>query len=191
MRRSGTSDGPGGAPILRTERFVLRPMERGDRPWVFRALSDPRIVAHYGVRFDTLEATGEQMDWYDGLVRTGAGVWWAVLDAEPPHAPAGAIGFHGHDRMRREAEIGFWVLPERLRQGTVSSCLPVVVEHAFGPMGLTRVVAEVEQANLPSRKLLERFGFASRPARREVPAPDGRRVVVLDYVLERELGPVR
>ena len=51
----------------------LDPVTEADRPHIYRGLSDPRVIAYYGVSYDSLTACQAQMDWYAELTRTGRG----------------------------------------------------------------------------------------------------------------------
>ena len=49
---------------LKTEKILLRDIEGSDIDTVFRGLSNPDVIKHYGVSFDSLEETKEQMKWF-------------------------------------------------------------------------------------------------------------------------------
>ncbi len=54
-------------PVIETDRFTLRQFTDDDLENVFAGLSHPEVTQYYGVRFDSLEATKEQMDWFKDL----------------------------------------------------------------------------------------------------------------------------
>ena len=58
----------------------LDPVTDTDLPHIYRGLSDPRVVAYYGVSYDSLAACRAQMDWYAELTRTGRGAWHLIRD---------------------------------------------------------------------------------------------------------------
>ncbi|MDR9416250.1 MAG: hypothetical protein RI564_08200 [Gracilimonas sp.] len=49
---------------LTTERLSLKPIEDADIEEIFHGLSHPKVIKHYGVHFETLEETKDQMGWY-------------------------------------------------------------------------------------------------------------------------------
>ncbi len=57
-------------PILKSERVILRQFKDTDLENVFIGLSHPEIIKYYGISFDTLEATKEQMTWFADLEKT-------------------------------------------------------------------------------------------------------------------------
>ena len=56
------------------------PVTDTDLPHIYRGLSDPQVVAYYGVSYDSLAACRAQMDWYAELTRTGRGAWHLIRD---------------------------------------------------------------------------------------------------------------
>ena len=51
-------------PTLKTENLLLRQFQQSDIENVFLGLSHPDIIKYYGVSYDTIEATQEQMTFF-------------------------------------------------------------------------------------------------------------------------------
>lgn len=49
---------------IRTDRLLLRQFEPDDIQYVFNGLSNPDVIKYYGINFNSLEATAEQMEWF-------------------------------------------------------------------------------------------------------------------------------
>lgn len=62
-------------PVLTTGRLLLRRFQPDDIESVYQGLSHPEVIRHYGVSYDSLEATKEQMDWYAAIEREEKGIW--------------------------------------------------------------------------------------------------------------------
>lgn len=161
-------------PTLSTARFRLRKIVQSDLAAVHQGLSDPRVVAHYGISYDSLAATQAQMDWFESLYRSGTGAWWAICGAQTPDTMIGACGINEHVIEHRRAELGLWLIPAHWRLGIMRECVAAVVDHAFDQMQLHRIEAEVEPENEASWRLLERLGFALEGVRRECELKNGR-----------------
>jgi len=58
---------------MKTERLLLRQIVASDIGHIFKGLSDPEIIKYYGVNFQSLEATKEQMTFYADLEKNGTG----------------------------------------------------------------------------------------------------------------------
>lgn len=157
---------------LPNARLSLRPIVEGDLESIFKGLSHPDVIRHYGVSFQSLEATRGQMNWYAQLERDGTGIWWAICSRDD--AFLGAIGVNGIVKAHRKGELGFWLLPEHWGRGYISEAMPLVLDHGFGRLGLHRLEAQVETDNIASRKVLERCGFAHEGTLRECEVKNGR-----------------
>ncbi len=67
------------APELTTERFRLKHILPQDQEFIFQGLSHPQVIPFYGVRYHSLEATKEQMEFYAELSRNDTGYWWKIV----------------------------------------------------------------------------------------------------------------
>ena len=59
----------------------------------------------------------------------------------------------------RSAHLGYWIDRGAAGQGVASLAVALVCDHAFGPVGLHRLQADVRPENGPSRRLVQRLGF--------------------------------
>ncbi|WP_432720032.1 GNAT family protein [Jeongeupia wiesaeckerbachi] len=170
-------------PVLGTPRFVLREFVASDLDAVFRGLSHPQVIAHYGVAYETRDDTRSQMDWFRQIAAERSGVWWAICDSAVPETLLGACGFNDWDHGHRNASLGYWLLPEHWRKGVMRECLPVILNYGFDAMALHRVAAEVEPENLRSSRLLIDSGFIHEGTHRECEWKDDRFLDLADYAL--------
>ncbi len=93
-------------PVIRTERLLLRQFADNDLENVFKGLSDPDVIKYYGVSFQTLESTKEQMTFFAGLEKNETGIWWAVCSSDN-QTFYGAGGLNSLNKEHKKAEIGF------------------------------------------------------------------------------------
>ena len=168
-------------PELRTARFRLRRIFPADIGVVFRGLSDPAVIAHYGVSYETLEATQRQMDWFEEIHAAGTGAWWGISCLAPGAPLLGACGLNDIHAEHRRGELGYWLLPECWGRGIATECVGAMLGHAYGPMGLHRVAAEVEVDNHASRRLLDRLGFRLEGIRRDYERKNGAFIDLMIY----------
>lgn len=157
---------------LHTPGLVLQPMTQADIAHVHHGLSHPDVIRYYAVRFMTLEATQEQMDWYAKLEREGAGQWWAIRSATDG-AFLGGIGITNIHPVHKRCELGYWLLPEHWGKGIMRAALGCVMDHVFNTLGLHRISAEVEPENEASARLLRKAGFNHEGTLRECEMKDG------------------
>ena len=159
---------------LNTAKYLLRPPVDADLPLVFAGLSDPRVIAHYGVRYATLEETVEQMRWYAQIQREETGQWWCICKPHMPEQLLGACGLNNIDATHCRAELGYWLLPEYWRQGVAAESVAAVIRHAFDHMAIHRIEADVDMDNHASSALLHRLGFTLEGVRRGYEMKDER-----------------
>ena len=88
---------------LKTKRLLLREIEDKDLENVFKGLSNPKVTKHYGVRFNTLEATKEQMLWFSDKKQ----MWWAIC-APKNQVFYGAGGLSDIDLTSKIADFGYF-----------------------------------------------------------------------------------
>jgi len=170
---SDTSANHPAFPELRTPRFVLRQIIPADLPTVFAGLSNPQVIQHYGVSYDSLDATQRQMDWFEELFAQGTGIWWGICTPDARSTLIGACGFNDLVAVHRRAELGYWLLPPYWGKGIARECVTAIIAHAFDALGLHRVGAEVDVGNHRSAKLLESVGFRFEGVRRGCELKDG------------------
>lgn len=170
-------------PELRTTHFCLRQILPQDQEFIFHGLSHPEVIRYYGVRYETLEATKGQMDWYESLWRDKTGVWWIITNEQ--EVSMGACGFNYYNPTHEKIELGFWLLSEFQGKGVMREVLPVIIAYIFTNWKVHRIEALVEVGNDASCGLLERSGFIKEGTMRECEMKDGRRISLLVYSVLR------
>ena len=141
-----------------TSRLILRQIVNTDLANIYQGLSHPLVIPYYGVSYDSLEATKEQMLWFDSLYKEQTGIWWAVCSQED-NTFYGAGGFNNWEHQHRKAEIGFWLLPDYWGQGIMKEAFPLICNYGFAQMGLHRIEGFVETENGNCKKALAKLDF--------------------------------
>ena len=174
------NDLPAEFPEFFLPRCTLRRIHRRDTDAIFAGLSHPQVVAHYGVSYDSIEATDEQMHWYDALLADRKGIWWGI--ALPEHDELiGACGFNDWSHTDRRVDIGYWLMPEYWGKGLMQASLSAILRFALGTLSVHRIHADVEPENHASAQLLERSGFVLEGTLRDVEYKDGRFLSLRQY----------
>lgn len=174
-------------PQLTTQRCLLRQIQESDRPALFAGLSHPDVIAYYGISYASEEATQEQLDWYRAQELTKTGMWWAICnanqgDSELPQL-IGTCGIYEIDDYNRNADIGYWIMPEYWGTGLMQECLRRILDYGFHERQLHRIEAEVEQGNLASVRLLQKLDFRWEGCRQQVAWRENRFVDLNYYAL--------
>jgi ribosomal-protein-serine acetyltransferase len=107
------------------------------------------------------QAQIENEDGFEGAI---------VVDAEI----VGGAGFHAIDRLNHTTSIGYWLAAEAQGSGLMTATVRALVDHAFGPWALHRVVIEAVVDNARSRAIPERLSFTEEGVLREAKLVRGR-----------------
>ncbi|MDO7173807.1 GNAT family N-acetyltransferase [Mariniflexile sp. AS56] len=145
-------------PILKSENVILRQFTNADLEHVFKGLSHPDIIKYYGISFNSLEATKEQMIWFEDLEKNGTGIWWAIC-SQFDGTFLGAGGLNALSKIHKKAEIGFWLLPENWGKGLMTQTMPLIFNYAFKNLDLHRIEGFVETENIACKKALAKLKF--------------------------------
>ncbi len=154
-----------------------------------RARSRPEVVASHAERM----ALGAKVD--------GLGYWMAFAsDGSGPGSPPPDDSFvglmmlppaHGPDQPDDPSvgELGYRLVRRSWRQGLASEASRALLRHAFGTVGLSRVIAQTMAVNAGSRGVMEAVGL--RYVRTYYPAWDdplpGSQLGEVEYEMTREM----
>lgn len=166
-----TAPREGVLPTLRGSRVVLRWLTADDVDALHQIFSDPEVARYLAIPRQQSRADTERF--LDGIhegYRTSTLYQWGV---EHAGRVVGTCTLGGIDWGNRRAEIGFALARAVWGQGLMPGALAVVIDHAFGELGLHRIEADVDPRNSPSLRLLERLGFRREGYLRERYFKDG------------------
>ena len=149
-------------PVLRTARFVLRPLARGDAPALFPSFADPEVMRWWSRGPFTSEQ--ELADWLVPESGWDEGRSWAVAETESGAAIARLAAI---DRGDGITELGYLVARDRQGEGIAREALSALIAHLFGTEHRRRLYADTDPENAASNRLLERLGFTLEGRLRE------------------------
>lgn len=92
----------------------------------------------------------------------------------------GTIGYHRIDWLNGGSSLGYWLAQDAQGQGTMTTAVSALVDHAFGAWKLNRIEIRAGEANHRSRAIPERLGFQREGLLREAELISGRHI---DHVL--------
>lgn len=154
-------------PELSSPRLRLREVRDDDAAALFAIHSDARVMRYWSYPAWTELAQAEQKiadiqrqrRELDMLV-------WAIADADTD-LQIGSSAIFYMDLTQARAEIGYSLHPDWQGRGLASEALQLVLGYAFTELGLRRIEADIDPRNLPSCRLVERFGFVREGLLRE------------------------
>jgi ribosomal-protein-alanine N-acetyltransferase len=161
---------------LKTKDILLRKIIDSDIHEIYKGLSNPKVIKHYGVSFSTLEATKEQMEWY----KNKSQCWWAICSADKPKF-YGAGGLNDISTEHKRAEIGLWLLPEFWGRGIMKEAMQMICKHGFEELGLHRIEGYVESHNANCQKAMAKLDFELEGTMKDYEIKEGQYISVDIY----------
>ncbi|WP_395047278.1 GNAT family N-acetyltransferase [Flavobacterium sp.] len=160
-------------PIIKTERLLLRQFVDNDLENVFKGLSHPDIIKYYGVSFQTLEATKEQMTFFADLEKNETGIWWTVCSADNKTF-YGAGGLNSLNKEHKKAEIGFWLISDFWGNGIMKEAMPLICNYGFDNLELHRIEGFVESENKNCKNAMAKLDFQYEGTMKECEIKNGK-----------------
>jgi RimJ/RimL family protein N-acetyltransferase len=141
---------------LSTPRLELRPLASRDLGAVHRLWTDPDVRRFlFDDREIGLDEVRQLLDESDANFRErGYGLW---LGFEP--ASDRIAVFAGLLRSEPPPSLVYGVSPPCRNRGLATEAAARVLRHGFEALGLPRIVADVDEPNLPSVRVLEKLGM--------------------------------
>lgn len=154
-------------PVLTTERLVLRAPADHDLEAVFEMESDP-VAMRYWSRPPMREIAEARasLERAKGFFAAGTGLRWSITRPADDRM-LGHLSLFDFREQSAVAEIGYGLARRHWGQGFMREALTAVLDHAFGPLGLRRLEADIDPRNAASVRALERMGFAREGLLRE------------------------
>jgi RimJ/RimL family protein N-acetyltransferase len=152
------------APVLDTQRLLLRPWREADLGPFAAINGDPRVTATLAGSLTRAESNALAVRIVDRFRQKGFGQWAVEIPGVAPF-----IGFIGLAVPSFEAhftpaiEIGWRLAFEHWGRGYATEGARAVLNFAFTRAGLDDVVSFTSQTNTRSRAVMERIGMRHDP----------------------------
>ncbi len=152
---------------LTTPRLLLRPLTDADVSAIFAIFSDPEVMRYWSSPPLTELSEAHEMILHalHGY-QTGDSLRLGIERRSDGVLMGTCTLFHHHAASRR-AEIGYAQGRPYWGAGYMHEALSALIDHAFGPLGLHRLEADIDPLNTASARTLERLGFQKEGHLRE------------------------
>jgi [ribosomal protein S5]-alanine N-acetyltransferase len=141
---------------ITTERLALRPLRPDDAPALHAIYADPKVAFWIGPH--TPADVEEEIASHVATYATHGYGLLAVED-RATGALIGDCGLQPFEHHGPEVELGYDFAPSAWGRGLATEAARAVMAHAFGALGLDRVIAVVKPANVASQRVLEKAGL--------------------------------
>ena len=170
---------------IESARLSLRIVQRSDLPALLAVNGDPQVT-HF-LPYPTWSTLADGEAWFErmhGIQSGGTALQFVVVDRQTGE-PVGTCLLFRYDEGSQRAELGYVLGRAYWGRGYMLEALHALLKHVFAAMGLRRVEAEVDPANVASTGLLERIGFVKEGVLRQRWVDAGRPHDVCAYGLLR------
>lgn len=172
-------------PELETAHTIIRQLSVHDLDAFFRLRSEEAVMQYIArPRMTKKEEALDMMHRVNRGNSRGEAYFWGIYWKETGEL-TGTVCLWNWDKEHFRAELGYALLPEFQRKRLMPEVLPVVIDFAFGPMGLHSIVAQVHPDNEASIKVLEKQGFSRQAYFKEDFYYDGKFLDTVVYCLIR------
>jgi RimJ/RimL family protein N-acetyltransferase len=146
---------------LETERLLLRPFGPDDLEALFAIQADESVARWLYNDPRTLVETRELLARkIAGAALHGEGEWLsAAAVLRTTGELVGDVSLHWASEAHGQGELGFVVHPEHQGRGYATEASRPLLDFAFGPLGLHRVIGRLEPRNTGSARVLEKLGM--------------------------------
>jgi RimJ/RimL family protein N-acetyltransferase len=154
-------------PTLEASRVRLRWLDADDVDALFDVFSDRVMMRYWSTPAMTAHAEAEAL-----LARIHKqfaekfGFQWGVERKDDGRILGTCTLFHLDARNMR-AEVGYCLASAYWKNGYMREALTALIDHAFGPMKLRRLEADVDPRNANSMGILGKLGFTQEGLLRE------------------------
>ena len=140
-----------------TPRLLLRTFRRDDLPLYAALNAHPDVVRYLGGPLSR-EDSDDIAAWAQELyAREGLGL--LAVERRRDDAFLGMCGLHHQQSYPDEVEVAWRLAYEHWGHGYATEAATAWLDHAFGPLGLPRVISITDPPNLRSLAVMRRLGM--------------------------------
>jgi RimJ/RimL family protein N-acetyltransferase len=146
-----------GTPILVTARLTLRTFRRDDLPAYAALNRDPEVVRYLGGPLSRADSDGIA-EWAQEC-HAVEGIGLLAVERRSDGAFLGMCGLHHQSSVPDEVEVAWRLAHAHWGLGYATEAATAWLDHAFGPLGLERVISITDPPNLRSLAVMHRLGM--------------------------------
>ena len=154
-------------PTIDAPRVRLRQLAEADVDGLFAVFSDREMMRYWSSPAMEARAEAEALlARIDRQFAEKSGFQWGVERKDDGRILGTCTLFHLDARNMR-AEVGYCLASAYWKKGYMREALTALIDHAFGPMKLRRLEADVDPRNANSMGILGKLGFSQEGLLRE------------------------
>jgi len=145
-------------PQIESERLRLRALREDDTDALFALFSDPEVMRYWSREpwTDRAEALAHVARMNAGRAQVEYYPWAVALRDDD--ALIGTVSLFELQREHARGMVGYALLSSQQGRGYATEALRAALRFAFQVLELQRIEIDIDPANTPSRRLVERCG---------------------------------
>ncbi|MGV8150251.1 MAG: GNAT family N-acetyltransferase [Candidatus Woesearchaeota archaeon] len=146
---------------LVTKRLILRPVNKNDVSDIVENINNIK-VSRYMSLIPYPYVKKDAYSWINRKEKKNNGNiadYTFVIEHKKDKKVIGALGLHRVDYDAKKAELGYWLGEKHWGNHYMSEAVQAIIKFGFGKLKMKRIHARVFSENIPSARLLEKFGF--------------------------------
>lgn len=170
-----------GPVFIEGDSIDLRTIEEDDIEFLQEGVNHPDVRRYVGGDFPFTRQRYEEK-WSD----SNSGDEFLQLLVCDGDKRLGDVSLAPVDERRGWANLGYWIHPDRQGKGYATEAARLVVSHGFSELRLHRISAAILAHNEPSKRVIEKLGFAHEGTKRDDAFTDGEHVDREIYAVLRD-----
>jgi ribosomal-protein-alanine N-acetyltransferase len=154
-------------PVLMGRRLLLREPTPADGARLFACASDPEVTRF--LAFDPPRSVVETLEFIDRVEawRRQDRAYTFLVASLATDEPLGMIGLRHLELGLGTAQMGTWLRRSEWGTGANAEAKALLLDYAFGALGLHRIEARIAPDNRRSRRAFEKLGAVAEGTLRE------------------------
>ncbi|MBV7536381.1 GNAT family N-acetyltransferase [Duganella sp. sic0402] len=147
---------------LQTNRLTLRFVQNDDAKAMFDVHSDPQAMRYFSsTEWQHLDQAVEHIQKTLAGYADGSALRLAMVlrDGQNAGAVIGSVTLYAFDQRNHRCEMGYILGRPYWGQRYTQEALRALIAHAFGPLELRRLEADIHPDNIASERLLQSLHF--------------------------------
>jgi ribosomal-protein-alanine N-acetyltransferase len=147
-------------PELKTERLLLRKLEKNDANEIFFLRSNEDVLRYLGKEpAKTIAEAEEFINKINKGVDENESILWGIALLKDPPVIIGTICLWNFKKENYRGEIGYILHPSHWRKGIMKEAINCVIDYGFNVLGIHSIEALLSPGNIASSAVLESSGF--------------------------------
>ena len=145
--------------VIESNRLLIRLVEETDLADLLAINGDDEVTRY--LPYATWQSLSDGQAWFKrmaALNATGTGLQFVAVEKSTGRVVATCLLFR-YDEQSARAELGYVLGRAHWGRGFMHEALSALITYAFDFYALRRLEAEVDPANDPSNRLLQKLGF--------------------------------